>query len=181
MGSGNLIQRLKDREPDSLDELKQQYAPLLRYIIAPILEDFREREECVADVVLLVWDNIESYDAAQGSFSTWLTVLTRNTALNRRRALERRPCNSEPVDEAVPDPTPTPEETVLRKERQEALCRAVGQLSGSDRTLFYRKYYYLQSTAQIAAEMGMTQRAVEGRLHRMRKKLRALMGGVLDD
>jgi len=181
MGSQDLIQRLKDRELDSLEALKQQYTPLLRYIIAPILEDFREREECVADVVLLVWDKIEGYDPAQGSFSTWLTVLTRNTALNRRRALERRPCSAGPVDEATPDPTPTPEETVLRKEREEVLRRAISQLGGSDRTLFYRKYYYLQSTAQIAAEMGMTQRAVEGRLHRMRKKLRALMGGVLDD
>ena len=35
--------------------------------------------------------------------------------------------------------------------------------------LFYRKYYYLQPTAQIAAELGMTERAVEGRLYRLKK------------
>lgn len=42
---------------------------------------------------------------------------------------------------------------------------------------FYRKYYYLQSTAQIARELGMTERAVEGKLYRLKKKLRNLLGG----
>ena len=50
-------------------------------------------------------------------------------------------------------------------------------LSASDRVLFYRKYYYLQSTAQIAAELGLTERAVEGRLYRLRRRLRKALGG----
>ena len=37
--------------------------------------------------------------------------------------------------------------------------------------MFYRKYYYCQSTAQIAAELGLTERGVEGRLYRLRQKL----------
>ena len=49
-----------------------------------------------------------------------------------------------------------------------------------DRNLFYRKYYYLQSTAQMAAELGLTERGVEGRLHRLRKRLRKELGGELD-
>ena len=54
-------------------------------------------------------------------------------------------------------------------------------LSQSELTLFYRKYYYLQSTAQIAAEMGMSERAVEGRLYRIKNKLRKRLGGELYD
>ena len=44
-------------------------------------------------------------------------------------------------------------------------------------SMFYRKYYYLQSTAQIASELGMTVRAVEGRLYRLKKQLRRMLGG----
>ena len=51
---------------------------------------------------------------------------------------------------------------------------ALGQ---GDRLLFYRKYYYRQPTAQIAAELGLTERAVEGRLYRIRKNLREKLGG----
>lgn len=50
-------------------------------------------------------------------------------------------------------------------------------LSIGDRALFYRKYYYRQPTAQIAAELGMSERAVEGRLYRLKKQLRRLLGG----
>ena len=46
------------------------------------------------------------------------------------------------------------------------------ELSPKDKTLIYRKYYYMQSTEQIAAEMGLTERAVEGRLYRIKQKLR---------
>ena len=47
-----------------------------------------------------------------------------------------------------------------------------------DRELFLRKYYYYQPTAQIAAESGMTVRAVEGKLYRIRKHLQSELGGV---
>ena len=73
--------------------------------------------------------------------------------------------------------SPSPEEEVLRRERAAQLRRAVDALSNNERLLFYRKYYYLQSTAQIAAELGLTERAVEGRLYRLRGRLRRLMGG----
>ena len=52
-------------------------------------------------------------------------------------------------------------------------------MSAGDRALFYRKYYYLRSTQQMAAELGTTARAVEGRLYRIRKKLQKQMGGEL--
>ena len=70
-----------------------------------------------------------------------------------------------------------PEEEVLRRERTQALRQALAGLKTRDRDLFYRKYYYLQSTDRIAAELGTSPRAVEGRLYRIRKKLQAQLGG----
>ena len=71
----------------------------------------------------------------------------------------------------------TPEAALLRQEQSEELRRALAALSLADRRLFYRKYYYLQSTAQIAAEYGTTERAIEGRLYRIRKRLQKHLGG----
>lgn len=65
----------------------------------------------------------------------------------------------------------------MRQERQTALQAALGQLSAGERLLFYRKYYYLPSTAQIALELGLTERAVEGRLYRLKRQLRKLLEG----
>ena len=77
----------------------------------------------------------------------------------------------------TPSPEPTPEEQLLQKERRNELRNAIAQLSQKDRLIFYRKYYYLQTTAQIASEIGMSERAVEGRLYRIKKRLRKLLGG----
>lgn len=66
---------------------------------------------------------------------------------------------------------------MLQKERQEALRAALSRLSAREQVLFYRKYYYMQSTAQIAAELGTTERAIEGKLYRLKQKLRRMLGG----
>ena len=50
-------------------------------------------------------------------------------------------------------------------------------MSEIDCSLFYRKYYYLQSAAQMAAELGLTERGVEGRLRRIRLRLRKELRG----
>ena len=66
---------------------------------------------------------------------------------------------------------------MLRRERTRQLRQALDTLGSVEQLLFYRKYYYLQSTAQIAAEMGLSERAVEGRLYRLRRRLQKAMGG----
>lgn len=162
----------------SMDELLRQYGPLMRYIISPILPDARDREECLTDAALRIWDQLDKYTPSRGSFTTWITVITRNTALNRART--RHP-ETEELPLQAEAPGSDPQEQLLAKERQQALARALRELSLSDRSLFYRKYYYRQPTAQIASETGLTERAVEGRLYRIKKLLRKKLGGVLYD
>ena len=90
---------------------------------------------------------------------------------------QRRRPQEEELSLLQPDPSPSPEETLLQKERAQALRRALNALNRRDYQLFYRKYYYLQSTQRIADELGTTPRAVEGRLYRIRKKLQDQLGG----
>lgn len=105
-----MIAQLLQQDERGMEALLLHYGPLMRYIIAPILPDPQDREECLSEVSMRVWSRI-------------------------------------------------------------------AQFGQNDRALFYRKYYYLQSTAQIAAELGMTERAVEGRLYRLKKRLRTMLGG----
>lgn len=137
MHEQDMIALLQQHDERGMDALLLHCGPLMRYIIAPIVPNALDREECLSEASLRVWNKIAQFDAARGSWSAWLTAVTRNTALH------------------------------------DALAR----LGQNDRALFYRKYYYLQSTAQIAAELGMTERAVEGRLYRLKKRLRTMLGG----
>ena len=172
----DLIEQLRKKEHGAMAELLRRHGPLMRYIVAPILLDEREREECISDVAMRVWDKIEQYEPEKGNWLGWLTAITRNTALNRARQNQKEGVHR-PLKENLTDSRNQPEEQALRQERAAALKRALTQLSFSERALFYRKYYYLQSTAQIAAELGMTERAVEGKLYRIKKQLRERLGG----
>ena len=181
MDDRELVELLVRREERGADELLRCYGPMLRYIIAPILPDPREREECLNDVVMRAWDRIGQYDRGRGGFPAWLSAVARNTARNRLRAGEGRGGRELPeLSPDAPDPSPGPEELMLRKERLRRLREVIDGLGGMERELLYRKYYYLQSTAQMAAELGLTSRGVEGRLHRLRRRLRKELGGELD-
>lgn len=172
-----LVHALQARQDGAMEQFQTAYTPLLRYIIGPILADERDREECLSDVLLRVWDSIGTFDPERGALTTWLTHLARNAGLNRRRANERRREGGS-LEEAMPDTADGPEQSVLKAETARAIWAAVERLSRRDRELFLRKYYYYQSTAQIAAESGLTVRAVEGKLYRIRKHLQKELGGV---
>lgn len=176
---GALLDAIREEQPQALDQFRAAYTPLLRYIIAPILSDPRDREECLADVFLQVWRKIDQYDPYRGSLASWLTALARNTALNRLRAEQQH--KAAELDETIPDGRDGPEEILLRAEQARALRWAIVALPAGDRALFLRKYYYCQAIPQIAAELGLSERAVEGRLYRIRKRLRRELGGEADD
>lgn len=170
-----MIRRLLARDEAGMADLLLHYGPLMRYIIAPILPNPQDREDCLSEVTLRVWEKIHQFDGKRGSWNAWLTAITRNTALNHTRKAQNG--DAEALSENTPAAGLTPEELLLQKERQEMVLKALERLASRDRVLFYRKYYYLQPTAQIAAELGMTERAVEGRLYRLKKQLRKMLGG----
>ena len=164
---------------EEIEALLERHGPMMAYVVRGILSDPHEQEECLAQVRARVWERWETYDREKASPATWLTALCRNAAYDRLRTQARQRERAGTLDETMASPAPGPEEGLLQKERLETLSRLLSAMSAGDRALFYRKYYYLQSTQQMAAELGTTARAVEGRLYRIRKKLQKQMGGEL--
>lgn len=171
-----MISLLLQKDEKGMELLLKHYGPLMKYIIAPILKKPQDQEDCLSEVTIRIWNKIEQFDQQRGSWNAWLTSVTRNTALNYARSLARHDA-VEAISDTIPAAEQSPEETMVQQEQQEALRRVLQALSSKERMLFYRKYYYLQSTAQIAAELGMTERAVEGKLYRLKRQLRKMLGG----
>ena len=178
MNENELINMLLQRNEKALPLLELHYGPLIRYIIAPILSDQRDRDEVFSDIVLRVWDRIDQFDSAHGTWANWLSVISRNAAIDRLR--KAAPATIEITNE-IPAPDFNPEQQLIKKERQQALSKAIRGLTYEEHAIFYRKYYYRQPTSQIASEYGTTERAIEGKLYRIKKKLRKVLGGGLFD
>ena len=89
MDEREIIDLLLRREEEGMDQLLRHYGPLLKYVIAPILADPQDREDCISETAMRVWEKIGQFDGERGSWAAWLTAVARNTALNHARRRDR--------------------------------------------------------------------------------------------
>ena len=116
-----MIAQLLQQDERGMEALLLHYGPLMRYIIAPILPDPQDREECLSEVSMRVWSRIAQFDPARGSWNAWLTAVTRSTALNYQRSAARHG-GTQTLPEGAPSPEASPEEALIQAERRAARC-----------------------------------------------------------
>src|SRR3984893_6707624 len=88
-----LTQRLLERDPDALETLISRYSREVFYFIRLVLDGIgvtQDAEECVNDLFVAVWQEIDTFDPERGALRTWLTMRAKYIALDRRRQLCRR-------------------------------------------------------------------------------------------
>jgi RNA polymerase sigma-70 factor (ECF subfamily) len=188
-----LWQGLATRDARALEALILRYSREVAYFVRMVLEGVgtaQDAEECVSDLFIAAWEEIDTFDPARGTLRTWLTMRAKYLALDRRRQLQRRHVHAIPLDgpsEAygAADAHATGEAPhfhladsesleglLLRREQQEQLRAALDELPELDRLLVYMRYFRLSTTEEIAARTGLTRRAIDTRLWRTRKTLR---------
>ena len=86
---------------------ERELVDLLRYVIAPILPNPQDQEDCLSETALRVWERSGQFEPARGSWTAWLTAVARNTALDYARRQARRHTVGQ-VEEHMPSPEPTP-------------------------------------------------------------------------
>lgn len=173
-----IIRLLEQRDQRSIELISECYEKLIRYIAVTILRD-RETsvEECINDVYMKLWTHGAEYDFEKASFKTYIKAITRNTALNYLRKLRRLeevevPDDADTLQKDYIDYRQNLEQQVIFQEEVQALNRILTGLKKKDREMVLRRFYYLQSTKQIAIAMGMTENAVDSKLSRLRKKIK---------
>ena len=85
-----LTQRLLERDPDALETLISRYSREVFYFIRLVLDGIgvtQDAEECVNDLFVAVWQEIDTFDPERGALRTWLTMRAKYIALDRRRQL----------------------------------------------------------------------------------------------
>src|SRR5713101_929444 len=90
---GDLAQRLHERDTEALETLISRYSREVFYFIRLVLDGIgvaQDAEECVNDLFVAVWQEIDSFDSTRGTLRTWLTMRAKYIALDRRRQLSRR-------------------------------------------------------------------------------------------
>lgn len=58
MQEQEIIELLLQKNEKGIDALLLHYGPLMRYVIAPILQNPHEQEDCLSEVTIRVWEKI---------------------------------------------------------------------------------------------------------------------------
>ena len=169
-----ILDRLRRGDPAGLEALIDRYAPLVCAVAARVLAGRREeQEEIISDVFLAAWKDRKKL--RPGQVKGWLATVARNRAINRLRdRREELPLEEDALLLSPDDPHVEAEQGELR----EILARALSSLEKADRELFVRHYYYGQTVARAAEEMGLNLSTAKTRLRRGRMKLKEYLQEV---
>ena len=160
-------------------ETAQKYGALCMRTAMNILGSREDAEECVNDAYLRLWHAIPP--AEPSHFQAFVLTLTRRAALDRvdARSTKKRfgdRCSAALEELAAILPAPDDvQQQVEDSAVSEAIRRFLDALPEEHRTMLLRRYWYLQSSREIAREMGITESRVRVTLMRLRQKLRAYL------
>jgi RNA polymerase sigma-70 factor (ECF subfamily) len=173
-----IIKLIEKRDEKGLEALSEKYEKLLTYIATGILgSNVEDIEECVNDTYLKIWNHIHEFDLEKASFKTYLSVIVRNTSINRLRKISRMEgvSQKEELSELAADyvdQRQNVEAALESKENMQALTKVIEGLKKKDKEMVLRRYYYMQSSKEIAFQMGMSVNAVDSKLSRLRKQMK---------
>ncbi len=167
------------REERALEETSSKYGPYCRNIAYNILCSREDTEECVNDTWLRAWNAMPPQKPS--ILSSFLGKITRNLSLDRCRltqAYKRGGGQMAVALEELGDCVPagdSVEEQIALKELSRLLDKFLRNLPEKECCIFLRRYWFVDSTREIALRYNMAEGSVKSTLYRTRQKLRAYL------
>lgn len=177
MDDNQIIALFLARDEDAIQAAQRQYGAYCAAIANGILDDPGAAEECVNDAWLKCWQSIPPQRPR--SLKGYAGRIVRNLALSVRRADAAQKRGGGQVQLALDELSEvvsggdTPEGALDRQAFRAALDGFLADLPEERRSLFLRRYWYLDSVEQLAKRFRMSKTQVTTTLHRLRVKLRA--------
>ncbi|WP_239697095.1 sigma-70 family RNA polymerase sigma factor [Bacillus cereus] len=161
----------------ALHTVIDRYGDLIYKVVHSILDTAQSKvlvDECVDNILLIVWYNISSYDENRGKFRNWLISVARFKAIDYKRKSNNSYQLQEFQQEIYEDRKNV---NLTKEERDYNFYVLIKELNEEDKKIFIKRYLDEYSVQEIALEFGMTRDTVYSRLSRGRKKLKKLLGG----
>ena len=177
MDDRQIVDLYFQRKEQAIGETAKKYGSYCFSIARNILQNTADAEETVNDTYIGAWNSIPPHRPAL--LSTYLGKITRHLALKRWKASRTQKRGGGEVSLALEELAgciPSDFDVESRMELAELtkiLNEFVRNLPQTEQQVFLRRYWYIESIADIAAAFGFSQSKVKSMLLRTRKKLYA--------
>lgn len=177
MTDSQIIELYWARNEEAIAQTDAAYGKKLHTLADRIVRNFEDAQECVNDTYFKTWQTIPPQ--RPNYFFAFLAKICRNLALGvldwksaAKRKGELVSLTAE-MEQCIPDPAHA--RRLEGEEIGKLLNRFLEGLSYENRVIFLRRYWYLDTIAEIADRYGMSQSKVKTQLHRTRAKLHAFL------
>lgn len=168
-----IVQSLKKKDVKAYEYIIDKYSKQVYYLAYNILHiscTKEDMEECVSDVFLEAWTHIEKFDAAKGSFKTWLFILTKYKALEYKRRLSKQTTVN--IEDLALEDGESLERQMISRQDQEKVMEIINGFNDLDKELFIRRYLYNEKINDLTDALKLTRAAIDNRLLRGRKLIK---------
>jgi len=171
-----LLDRCLAGEDSAWEALLKAYTRKIYNLCYRFTGRVEEAEDVTQEVFIKVFQTLKTYQAAQGSFATWLNRVARNHLVDHyRRARKDRVTSSLedelPAAEQKPSQHMEPTSQVESRERREVLQLALDKLSPDLREAVILRDLQDLDYEEIAAVLRVPQGTVKSRINRGRLEL----------
>lgn len=173
MEEHEIIEGLLKRDQLALNTLMNVYISAVYTLCSSILGGTgtsEDVEECTSDVFYMAWKSVDKYDFHRAKLRTWVLMIAKYVALDRRRSLmlkvNQLSFNEETISSKI-------QETIFSTiEARETLQSAIKTLPVQERELIYRRYFLDESIKDLVSCYGLSRQSIDNRLWRAKKSLK---------
>jgi len=171
-----LIDRAAARDPEAIARLYDIYAPKIQSFIYHRTSDPLVTEDLTGQVFLRMLEAMNGGKGWHSSFSGWIYRIAHNLVVDHYRQRGRASYTS--IDEApqIPDARRDPYQTAATKLENDALLKAINQLTSEQAQVISLRFLEGYSIAEVASIMGKTEGAIKALQFRGMAALRRNLG-----
>ena len=181
------MQRLAGGHEAALNDLMARHAQPVFQFLCRMLGNEDDANDLAQEAFVRVYRHCASFRPG-AKFTTWLYTIAANLARNHHRWLARHPqvslnaeseTTGQSLGDVLPSSGPSPDGAVVAAERAAAVRAAVDRLPADLREVIILCEWQDLSSAEAAAILDTTPKAIDNRLYRARNLLRDRLKGWL--
>ncbi len=165
-----------ERDETAIRHTSEKYGKRLRSLSHSIVQDFQTAEECENDTYVEAWNTIPPHCPKEYLYA-FLAKITRHISLNccRDRSRLKRSAYIYELSAEMEQCIPAPDDCECRIDDMvfaDIINKFLASLPLEKRNIFLRRYWYLDSIADISMRFGCSESKIKTTLFRSRNQLR---------
>jgi RNA polymerase sigma-70 factor (ECF subfamily) len=177
-----LLGRIANRDRDAFAEFYDRHSTLLFSVACKILNDQTDAEDVVQESFVQIWEKAANFDSKLGKASSWAATMTRNKAIDRIRASQRRTRLAEEAGSEMAianESDATVNEAVHGHDKAKLIQTAIVTLPTEQRQAIELAYFSGLTQHEISEKLKQPLGTIKARIRRGMLKLRDQLEGLL--